>query len=70
MTSIDTVLLPGRHHLVTRFQVRRLREILFGGARDETGRPVLVADDARVVWAVTSATHHGTRRNPLPANRR
>lgn len=70
MTSIATVLLPGRHHLVTRFQVRRLREILFGGARDETGRSVLVADDARVVWAVTSATHHGTRRNPLPANRR
>ncbi|WP_243759210.1 methyltransferase domain-containing protein [Actinotalea soli] len=54
------VLFPGRHHLVTRFQVERLAEILATGA----------APAASVIWAVTSATHHGTRRNPLPAHRR
>jgi hypothetical protein len=29
-----------------------------------------LAPDAEVVWAVTSANHANTRRNPIPANRR
>lgn len=70
MPAISFVLLPGRHHLVTSFQVRRLREILDGGALDESGVAVEMAPDAAIVWALTSATHHGTRRNPVPANRR
>ena len=48
----------------------RLREILAGEARDEAGVAVEMARDAQVIWAITSATHHGTRRNPVPANRR
>ena len=31
------VLVPGRHHVITAFQVQRLREILAGEARDEAG---------------------------------
>lgn len=54
------VLFPGRHHAVTRFQVQRLREITAEGP----------AAGALVVWAVTSANHGSTRRNPLPGHRR
>ena len=64
------VLLPGRHHLVTAFQVAYLTDVLAGRVRDTAGRPVTCTDDARVVWALTSATHSGTRRNPVPAHRR
>lgn len=49
------VLFPGRHHVLTRFQARYLAEL---------------APDATVIWAVTSANHQNTRRNPVPANRR
>ena len=49
------VLFPGRHHVLTRFQAERLRE---------------VAGDATVVWAVTSANHANTKRNPVPYHRR
>lgn len=49
------VLFPGRHHVLTRFQARYLAEIAAG---------------ATVIWAVTSANHQNTRRNPVPANRR
>ncbi|WP_188037652.1 class I SAM-dependent methyltransferase [Actinotalea sp. JY-7885] len=64
------VLFPGRHHLVTRFQTEYLRDLLAGRLTDTAGEPVRCDDDARVVWAVTSATHSGTRRNPVPAHRR
>lgn len=49
------ILFPGRHHLVTSFQVRHLRSL------------VERHPDAEVVWAVTSADHGGTQRNPVPA---
>lgn len=48
------ILFPGRHHVLTRFQARYLREL--GG---ET-----------VIWAVTSANHQNTKRNPVPFDRR
>ncbi|GEA87052.1 class I SAM-dependent methyltransferase [Cellulomonas cellasea] len=64
------VLLPGRHHLVTRFQTAYLHALLGGELADSAGEPVVCDLDANVVWAVTSATHSGTRRNPLPAHRR
>lgn len=64
------VLFPGRHHLVTSFQTRYLRSLLAGELVDSAGVPVVCAVDADVVWAVTSATHSGTRRNPLPGHRR
>lgn len=51
------VLFPGRHHLLTRFQA------------DYLSRLVAPAG-ATVVWAVTSANHENTRRNPVPYHRR
>ena len=51
------VLFPGRHHLLTRFQADYLRGLV--GAAPVT-----------VVWAVTSADHDNTRRNPVPYHRR
>jgi hypothetical protein len=50
------VLFPGRHHLLTRFQAEYLRK--------------LVGDGTTLVWAVTSANHQNTRRNPVPFDRR
>ncbi|MFT3887992.1 MAG: methyltransferase domain-containing protein [Arachnia sp.] len=52
------ILFPGRHHLVTRFQVERLRAL------------VDAHPGAEVVWAITSADHGGTQRNPIPGPRR
>jgi SAM-dependent methyltransferase len=53
------VLFPGRHHLLTRFQAEYLGALLAGLAEPRT-----------VVWAVTSANHGNTRRNPVPFDRR
>src|SRR4051812_20346623 len=49
------LLFPGRHHVLTRFQASFLQE---------------QAGDRTVVWAVTSANHHTTKRNPVPYHRR
>lgn len=57
------VLFPGRHHAITRFQVDLLQRLL-------TGSVAPMADDAVVIWPVTSANHASTRRNPLPGHRR
>jgi SAM-dependent methyltransferase len=54
------VLFPGRHHLLTRFQAEYLRKVTGGVA----------GAGATVVWAVTSANHENTRRNPVPYDRR
>ncbi|MBI9114858.1 methyltransferase domain-containing protein [Sanguibacter sp. YZGR15] len=56
--------------MVTSFQVEYLRSVLAGQAVDTDGLPVRPIPGAQVVWAVTSATHSGTRRNPVPAHRR
>lgn len=50
------VIFPGRHHVLTRFQARYLAE--------------LAGADTTVIWAVTSANHQNTRRNPIPGHRR
>ncbi|GAB2921409.1 hypothetical protein GCM10027047_18480 [Rhodococcus aerolatus] len=64
------VLLPGRHHLLTRFQARYLADLLAGRATDTDAQRLELAPDATVVWAVTSANHQNTRRNPVPGHRR
>lgn len=64
------VLVPGRHHLLTRFQARYLADLLGGWLVDTDGEPMRFSGDADVIWAVTSANHQNTRRNPIPANRR
>jgi hypothetical protein len=51
------VLVPGRHHLLTRFQADRLRGLAAAGS-------------ATVIWAVTSANHQNTGRNPVAFDRR
>ncbi|HEX6986301.1 MAG TPA: class I SAM-dependent methyltransferase, partial [Planctomycetaceae bacterium] len=71
---MTALLLPGRHHLLTNFQLAYLTRVLEGDPAtlaDVDGRPLdgLGRVDA-VVWAVTSANHANTRRNPLPAHRR
>jgi len=50
------VLFPGRHHLLTRFQAEYLHRLTDG--------------EKTVVWAVTSANHENTKRNPVPYHRR
>ncbi|WP_414696592.1 class I SAM-dependent methyltransferase [Pengzhenrongella sp.] len=67
---ISYLLFPGRHHFVTAFQVAYLQAALRGEVRDADELPVACDDGAQVVWALTSSTHSGTRRNPVPAHRR
>jgi SAM-dependent methyltransferase len=57
------VLFPGRHHLLTRFQASCLRGLSAGG-------PGPGGDAATIVWAVTSANHQNTKRNPVAYDRR
>jgi SAM-dependent methyltransferase len=54
------VLFPGRHHVLTSFQADYLSRLAGGSG----GAP------ATVVWAVTSANHENTKRNPVPYHRR
>ncbi len=56
MTS-EFILFPGRHHLLTRFQADHLAKLS-------------AASGATIVWAVTSANHENTKRNPVPYHRR
>ncbi|MDO4773534.1 MAG: methyltransferase domain-containing protein [Candidatus Saccharibacteria bacterium] len=55
---VQYILFPGRHHIVTRFQVNYLEKLQQQHPR------------AHIVWAVTSADHTGTQRNPIPGHRR
>jgi len=55
---MNYILIPGRHHLITAFQVSYLKEII-------SKHP-----DAEIIWAVTSADHTGTQRNPISGPRR
>ncbi len=66
---ITTIVVPGRHHLLTQFQVQYLRALVEGRGVDADG-VLIEVDDPVIVWAVTSANHSSTRRNPFPAHRR
>jgi hypothetical protein len=74
--SLDAMhlLFPGRHHLLTDFQLDCLTWATHGDPaelRDVNGAPLeLKSRIESVIWAVTSANHSNTRRNPLPAHRR
>lgn len=68
------LLFPGRHHLLTNFQLEYLTRVTSGDPRqlrDIAGEP-FTADQRidTILWAITSANHAHTRRNPLPAHRR
>ena len=56
--GLNYILIPGRHHLLTDFQVEYLK--------DKTAE----YGNAAIVWAVTSADHTGTQRNPIAGARR
>jgi hypothetical protein len=68
------LLFPGRHHLLTNFQLEYLTLVTSGdpaALRDVGGKPLSLHQPIdTVVWAVTSANHANTRRNPLPAHHR
>lgn len=70
MTGLEFVLFPGRHHLLTRYQAMWLRRLLDGRVCDAAGDLVAMSPQTAIVWALTSANHTNTRRNPVPANRR
>src|SRR4030095_2841144 len=64
------LLIPGRHQLLTSFQFEYLQAILKNGLFDQidvNGEKLRINDkiDA-IIFAVTSANHSNTRRNPLP----
>jgi len=71
---MTALLFPGRHHLLTQFQFDTLKSVLGADPAsllDVNGRPLeLESPIDTVLWAITSANHSNTRRNPLPANRR
>ncbi|GAB3084729.1 hypothetical protein GCM10027215_30560 [Nocardioides zeae] len=68
--TFTEVLFPGRHHAVTAFQVEYLHRLLAGEVTEASDQTIAVADDAVVIWPLTSANHAWTRRNPLPGHRR
>jgi hypothetical protein len=64
------LLIPGRHQLLTAFQSDYLQTILREGLcqqKDVNGN-LITADEKidAIIFAVTSANHSNTRRNPLP----
>ncbi len=70
MGRLTHVLVPGRHHVLTRFQAAYLHSLLNGEQCDLNGVGLEFTARPTLVWAVTSANHQNTRRNPVPANRR
>ncbi|MDQ8199903.1 methyltransferase domain-containing protein [Pelagicoccus enzymogenes] len=64
------LLIPGRHHLLTRFQAEYLQELLSAPPQerlDVNGNPLQIETPIEgIVFAVTSANHSGTKRNPIP----
>jgi hypothetical protein len=68
------LLFPGRHHLLSNFQLEYLTLATEGDPAtlpDVDGHPLGRKDRFdTILWAITSANHAHTRRNPLPGHRR
>jgi hypothetical protein len=64
------LLFPGRHHLLTQFQFDYLKELLSKPLKnipDIDGKAIGKEEKINaIIFAVTSANHSNTRRNPLP----
>lgn len=64
------LLFPGRHHLLTQFQHAYLAELLSKPLKDavDINGHAFGTDEkiTAIIFAVTSANHSNTRRNPLP----
>jgi hypothetical protein len=63
------LLFPGRHQLLTNFQFEYLHSVIYKGLKECTdiqGKPLASTEKVEaVIFAVTSANHSNTRRNPL-----
>ena len=53
-----TLLFPGRHHMLTKYQHSYLKNLIEKGVNGDK------VD--KLIFAVTSANHANTRRNPIP----
>ena len=64
------LLIPGRHQLLTQFQFQYIQGLIKNGLENEKdvfGKPIGSHQKIEaVLFAVTSANHSNTRRNPLP----
>lgn len=64
------ILFPGRHHLLTNFQFNYIDRIVRNGLKNEldvNGNELGIDSSIdSIIFAVTSANHSNTRRNPLP----
>ena len=62
------ILIPGRHQLLTRFQFDYLQSLTrnLNGVTDINGKTLNTEKIDAIIFAVTSANHSNTRRNPLP----
>lgn len=63
------ILFPGRHHLLTTFQHQYLSELLQTYALSTVSEGKDLGKTSKIegiVFAVTSANHSGTKRNPIP----
>jgi SAM-dependent methyltransferase len=64
------LLIPGRHHILTTFQFQYVSNLIINGLdhiQDVNGYPVKFTGTIEaIIFAVTSANHSNTRRNPLP----
>ncbi len=64
------LLIPGRHHLLTDFQFKYLYTLINAGleqALDDTGTTLNIESPIQgIIFAITSANHQGTKRNPIP----
>ncbi len=62
------LLIPGRHQLLTNFQFSYLSSLLQNSLnqKDINGKIIETTNIEAIIFAVTSANHSNTRRNPLP----
>lgn len=62
------LLIPGRHHLVTQFQFDYLKNLCKSRIhKDVNGKQLTFQETPEaIIFAITSANHSNTRRNPLP----
>ncbi len=64
------ILIPGRHHILTDFQFKYLYRLVQAGIKGmkDVHGTVFEKDEKidAIIFAVTSANHSNTRRNPLP----
>ena len=62
------LLIPGRHHLLTQFQFNYLAKLCSATKeKDVNGKEITITQPVEaIIFAITSANHSNTRRNPLP----